>query len=68
MQSGKATCGGIAGMCPGEARTSMRSATLSLDGHYRVLGLYDTPEEAAQARDTAIIHLGLQDIAYLNNP
>jgi len=40
----------------------------SLGGHYRVLGLYDTPEEAVQARDTAIIRLGSQDIAHLNNP
>jgi hypothetical protein len=32
------------------------------------LGLYDTPEEAAQARDAAIIRLGLQDIARLSDP
>jgi hypothetical protein len=49
-------------------RTGQYRATLSIGGHYRVLGLYDTPEEAAQARDAAIIHLGLQDIARLNNP
>jgi hypothetical protein len=48
--------------------TGRYRATLSIGGHYRVLGLYDTPEEAAQARDAAIIHLGLQDIAQLNNP
>jgi hypothetical protein len=49
-------------------RTGRYRATLSIGGHYRVLGLYDTPEEAAQARDAAIIGLGLQDIAPLNNP
>ena len=49
-------------------RTGRYRATLSLGGHYRVLGLYGTPEEAVQARDTAIIRLGLQDIAHLNNP
>ena len=49
-------------------RTGRYRATLSIGGHYRVLGLYDTPEEAAQARDAAIIRLGLQDIARLNNP
>jgi hypothetical protein len=48
--------------------TSRYRATLSVGGYYRVLGLYDTPEEAAQARDAAIIRLGLQDIAQLNNP
>jgi len=49
-------------------RTGRYRATLSIGGHYRILGLYDTPEEAAQARDAVIIHLGLQDIARLNNP
>jgi hypothetical protein len=39
-----------------------------LAGYDRVIGLYDTPEAAARARDAAIIHLGLQDIARLNNP
>jgi hypothetical protein len=47
--------------------TGRYRATLSLGGHYRVLGLYDTPEAAAQARDAAIIRLGLQDIARLYN-
>ena len=49
-------------------RTGRYRATLSIGGHYRVLGLYNTPEEAAQARDEAIIRLGLQDIARLNDP
>jgi hypothetical protein len=49
-------------------RTGRYRAILSIGGHYRVLGLYDTPEEAAQARDAAIIRLGLQDIARLNDP
>ena len=49
-------------------RTGRYRATLSLGGHYRVLGWYDTPEEAAQARDAAIIRLGLQDIAQLHDP
>ncbi len=49
-------------------RTGRYRATLSIGGHYRVLGLYDTPEEATQARDAAIIRLGLQDIARLNDP
>jgi hypothetical protein len=48
--------------------TGRYRATLSLGGHYWVLGLYDTPEEAAQARDAAIIRLGLQDIAQLHDP
>jgi hypothetical protein len=48
--------------------TGRYRATLSIGGHYRVLGLYDTPGEAAQARDAAIIRLGLQDIARLNHP
>jgi hypothetical protein len=50
------------------SRTGRYRATLSLGGHYRVLGLYDTPEEVVQARDAAIIRLGLQDIVHLNNP
>jgi hypothetical protein len=49
-------------------RTGRYRATLSIGGYYRILGVYDTPEEAAQARDAAIIRLGLQDIAPLNNP
>jgi hypothetical protein len=48
--------------------TGRYRTTLSIGGHYRLLGLYNTPEEAAQARDAAIIRLGLQDIAQLNNP
>jgi hypothetical protein len=48
--------------------TGRYRATLSIGGHYRVLGLFDTPEEAVQARDEAIIRLGLPDIARLNNP
>jgi hypothetical protein len=48
--------------------TGRYRATLSIGGHYRVLGLFDTPEEAAQVRGVAIIRLGLQDIAHLNNP
>jgi hypothetical protein len=42
-------------------------AYIQLDGHDRVLGLYDTPEEAARARDEEIIRLGLQHIARLNH-
>lgn len=34
-------------------RTGRYRATLSIGGHYRVLGLFDTPEEAAQTRDSA---------------
>jgi hypothetical protein len=47
--------------------TGRYRGTLSIGGHYRSLGLFGTPEEAAQARDEAIIRLGLQDIAQLNN-
>jgi hypothetical protein len=39
--------------------TGRYRTTLSIGGHYRVLGLYNAPEEAAQARDAAIIRLGL---------
>jgi hypothetical protein len=41
-------------------------AHLHLGGQDRVLGLYETPEEAAQARDAELCRLGLQDIARLN--
>jgi hypothetical protein len=43
-------------------------AVVRLAGYDRVIGLYDTPEAAAQARDAEIKRLGLQDIAQLNHP
>jgi hypothetical protein len=42
-------------------------AHLKIGGQERVLGLYETPEAAAQARDAELIRLGLQDIARLSN-
>jgi hypothetical protein len=38
----------LAGVHTG-GHTGRYRATLSIGGHYRVLGLYNTPEEAAQA-------------------
>jgi hypothetical protein len=43
-------------------------AVVRLAGYDRVIGLYDTPEAAARARDEEIKRLGLQDLARLNHP
>jgi hypothetical protein len=40
-------------------------AHLKLGGQERVLGFYDTPEEAAQAREAELRRLGLHDLARL---
>ena len=49
-------------------RTGRYRAHIKLDGCARLLGVYDTPEAAARARDAEIIRLGLQDLARLNFP
>ncbi len=41
-------------------------AHLKLGGQERVLGLYDTPEEAAQAREAELRRLDLHDLARLH--
>lgn len=49
-----------------QAQGKRYRAVVRLNGYDRVIGLYDTPEEAARARDVEIRRLGLQGIARLN--
>jgi hypothetical protein len=39
---------------------------IRLEGYDRVLGLFETPGEAARARDAEMVRLGLADIARMN--
>lgn len=50
-----------------QAQGTRYRAMIRLAGFDRVLGLYDTPEAAARARDAEIRRLGLHDLARLNH-
>ena len=50
-----------------QAQGKKYRAYIRLDGYDRVIGLYDTPAAAAQARDAEIRRLGLEGIARLND-
>ena len=50
-----------------QAQGTCYRAVVRLTGYDRVIGLYDTPEAAARARDAEIRRLGLHDLARLNN-
>jgi hypothetical protein len=50
-----------------QAQGTRYRAVVRLAGYDRVIGLYDTPEEAARARDAEIRRLGLHDLARLNH-
>ena len=49
-----------------QAQGKKYRATIRLGGYDRVIGLFETPEEAARARDAEMVRLGLADIARLN--
>jgi hypothetical protein len=50
-----------------QAQGGRYRAVVRLAGYDRVIGLYDTPEAAARARDAEIRRLGLHDLARLNH-
>jgi hypothetical protein len=49
-----------------QAQRGKYRAMIRLDGYDRVLGLFETPVEAARARDAEMVRLGLADIARMN--
>jgi hypothetical protein len=50
-----------------QAQGARYRALVRLAAYDRVIGLYDTPEDAARARDAEIRRLGLHDLARFNN-
>jgi hypothetical protein len=50
-----------------QAQRGKYRAMIRLDGYDRVIGLFETPVEAARARDAEIVRLGLADIARMND-
>jgi hypothetical protein len=50
-----------------QAQGTRYRAVVRLDGYDRVIGLYDTPEDAARARDAEIKRLGLHNLARFNH-
>lgn len=49
-----------------QAQRGKYQAMIRLEGYDRVIGLFETPVEAARARDAEIVRLGLADIARMN--
>jgi hypothetical protein len=49
-----------------QAQRGKYRAMIRLEGYDRVLGLFETPGEAARARDAEMVRLGLADIARMN--